>query len=98
MRRRLFVLALSGLLSNPAAFAQDSAIRVDEPWVRRAPVMPDARAGETSATAGYATLLKPGAYHLMLIGLKRPLTPGQMVVLVFEFERAGRMTARAPVR
>jgi copper(I)-binding protein len=42
--------------------------------------------------------LKPGSYHLMLIGLKRALTPGQTVNLTLEFERAGRITTRAEVR
>jgi protein SCO1 len=42
--------------------------------------------------------LKPGSYHLMLIGLKRTLAPGQTVTLTLEFERAGRITTRAEVR
>jgi copper(I)-binding protein len=42
--------------------------------------------------------LKPGSYHLMLIGLKRQLTPGQTVTLTLQFERAGPMTTRADVR
>lgn len=42
--------------------------------------------------------LKPGSYHLMLIGLKRTLTAGEIVHLTLEFERAGRITTRAEVR
>ena len=42
--------------------------------------------------------LKPGGYHLMLIGLKRALAPGQSVDLTLEFERAGTIRARAQVR
>ena len=42
--------------------------------------------------------LKPGSYHLMLIGLRRALTPGQTVTLMLQFERAGRLTTRAEVR
>ena len=42
--------------------------------------------------------LKPGSYHLMLIGLKRALTPGQTVELTLEFEWAGRIATRAEVR
>jgi periplasmic copper chaperone A len=41
---------------------------------------------------------KPGSYHLMLIGLKRALTPGQTVTLTLRLERAGPMTTRADVR
>jgi protein SCO1 len=48
--------------------------------------------------AGAQVELKPGAYHLMLIGLKRPLTPGQAVDITLEFERAGRIKTRAEVR
>ncbi len=47
---------------------------------------------------GSRVALKPGSYHLMLIGLKRALTPGQTVNFTLEFERAGRITTRAEVR
>jgi protein SCO1/2 len=127
-----------------AAAAQDSSIRLDGPWVRRAPAM----ANTESKTAAYVTIvnrgqasdallsatadvaasvevhetrnmsgmmmmervprivvppgarveLKPGGYHLMLIGLKQALSPGQTVTLTLVFERAGRITARAEVR
>src|SRR5512144_2242925 len=146
--RRLLVVALAGLVGSPAAVAQAPATRLEKPWVRRAPVMPDARPGAESTAAGYITLrnrgpardalvaatadaaervelhetrnmsgmlmmervdkvelapgsrveMKPGSYHLMLIGLKRALTPGQTVTLTLEFERGGRMTTRAEVR
>jgi len=146
--RRLLVLAIVGLVVVPAAVAQETAIRLEKPWVRRAPVMPDARPGAESTAAGYVTLLnrgpdrdalvaatadvaarvelhetrnmsgmmmmervdkvelapgsrvelRPGSYHLMLIGLKRALTPGQTVTFTLEFERSGRMTTRAEVR
>jgi protein SCO1/2 len=127
-----------------AAPASDSSIRLDDPWVRRAPAMASAesntaayvtivnggRAPDTllSATAdvarsveihetrnmsgmmmmepvpriivppGARVELKPGGYHLMLIGLKHGLGPGQTVALTLVFERAGRITARAGVR
>lgn len=42
--------------------------------------------------------LKPGGYHLMLIGLERALAPGQTVTLILVFERAGPITARAAVK
>jgi protein SCO1 len=127
-----------------AAPVQDSSIRLDGPWVRRAPAMKDTesntaayvtivnggRAPDTllSATANVARSveihetrnmsgmmmmepvpriavppaarveLKPGGYHLMLVGLKRALGPGQTVTLTLVFERAGPITARAAVR
>jgi len=42
--------------------------------------------------------LKPGGYHLMLMGLKSALGPGQSVTLTLVFERAGPVTIRAEVR
>ena len=43
--------------------------------------------------------LKPGGYHLMLIGLKRALGPGQTVTLDPRGSSGpGRITARAGVR
>ena len=42
--------------------------------------------------------LRPGSFHLMLIGLTHALTPGQIVTLALEFERAGRIAVRAEVR
>jgi hypothetical protein len=42
--------------------------------------------------------LKPGAYHIMLIGLNRPLQPGDEVELTLNFMHAGAVTVKAPVR
>ena len=39
--------------------------------------------------AGKTTALKPGGYHLMLIGLKAPLVEGKLVPLTLNFARAG---------
>jgi periplasmic copper chaperone A len=146
--RTLLVLTLLGLIGGADAVAQEAPIQLEKPWVRRAPAMPDAKAGAQSNAGGYVTIvnrgaapdalvgaaadvaervelhqtrnmsgmmmmepvakvdvapgarveLKPGSYHLMLIGLKRALTPGQTVTLTLRFERAGALTARAEVR
>lgn len=42
--------------------------------------------------------MKPGGQHIMLLGLKRDLKPGDTVSLTVTFEKAGRMTVDAPVR
>ncbi|MBX2829642.1 MAG: copper chaperone PCu(A)C [Rhodospirillales bacterium] len=34
-------------------------------------------------------LFQPGSYHVMLIGLKKPLVEGEMVSVTLEFEKAG---------
>jgi len=42
--------------------------------------------------------LKPGGYHVMLIGLKEPLKVGQTVALTLTFEKAGKVAVSAPVQ
>lgn len=42
--------------------------------------------------------LKPGGYHIMLIGLKRDLKPGDRISVVLEFEKSGRITVQAEVK
>jgi len=146
--RSLLALSVLGVIAVTGAVAQDAAILLEKPWVRRAPAMPEAGSAAPSTAAGYVTLrnrgpardallsatadvaervelhetrnmsgmmmmervakvelapgsrveLKPGSYHLMLIGLKRALTPGQTVTLTLQFERAGPITTRAEVR
>lgn len=41
--------------------------------------------------------LKPGGYHIMLMGLKAPLKKGGMVMLKLKFEHAGLVEVMAPV-
>lgn len=41
--------------------------------------------------------LKPGSYHVMFIGLKRPLEKGQFVPVELIFEKAGRITVDVEV-
>jgi periplasmic copper chaperone A len=53
---------------------------------------------KVEVAAGARVEIKPGSYHLMLIGLKRTLTPGQTIDLTLRFERAGALTTRATVR
>ena len=51
---------------------------------------------------GQAVALAPGGYHVMLIGLKRPLSAGEQVTLTLVFEDANgkrsEQTVKAPVR
>ena len=148
MRARLAVTGMVGAVALLGMFGvavtQVMPIRLEKPWVRRAPVVADQRgitaayliirnhgtAPDTllSATAdaaesvemhetrnvsgmmmmervpkiavapGARVELKPGGYHLMLLGLKRSLGPGEIVTLTLTFERAGPVTARADVR
>ena len=41
--------------------------------------------------------LKPGSYHVMLIGLKQPLKQGEHIALTLYFEKAGKIDVDVPV-
>ena len=43
-------------------------------------------------------LLKPGGYHIMLIGLQRDLKPGDTFSLELQFEKSGAITVEPEVR
>jgi copper(I)-binding protein len=47
--------------------------------------------------AGGSVQLKPGGYHIMLMGLKAPLKKGDMVMLQLKFEHAGLVDVMANV-
>lgn len=42
--------------------------------------------------------LKPGSYHIMFMGLKRPLRRGERIPVTLRFENAGSLTARFAVQ
>ena len=42
--------------------------------------------------------LKPGSFHVMLIGLKRPFTAGETFPLKLTFEKAGNISITVPVQ
>jgi hypothetical protein len=42
--------------------------------------------------------LKPGGYHVMLVGLKQDLKVGDIVKLTLVFEKAGRIDVEAEVK
>jgi len=44
------------------------------------------------------TELKPGGYHIMLIGLTKPIAPGQDVALTLHFAKAGDVTLHLPAK
>lgn len=48
--------------------------------------------------AGGQVELKPGRYHIMLIGLKQELQPGDKIKVTLTFEQSGEMTIEAEVR
>jgi copper(I)-binding protein len=48
--------------------------------------------------AGGSLQLKPGSYHVMLIGLLKDLKPGDTIDLILKFEKAGEIPVKAQVR
>ncbi len=48
--------------------------------------------------AGGSVELKPGSYHIMLIGLKQDLKPGATIEITLAFEKAGEIKVTATVR
>ena len=48
--------------------------------------------------AGAAVALKPGSYHLMINGLKKPLAVGDMFEIDLMFQNAGKVVVQAEVR
>lgn len=47
--------------------------------------------------AGGEAILKPGGYHIMLMGLKRELKAGESIVIVLQFQNAGEISLSVPV-
>jgi copper(I)-binding protein len=54
--------------------------------------------GGLPVAANGSVVLKPGSYHVMLIGLKKPLTAGETIPLTLDFEKAGKVSITVPVR
>jgi periplasmic copper chaperone A len=48
--------------------------------------------------AGGSVTLKPGGYHVMLIGLKKPLIAGQTLPLTLTFAKAGNISITVPIQ
>jgi periplasmic copper chaperone A len=54
--------------------------------------------GGLSVPAGGSVVLKPGSYHVMLLGLKKPLKDGETIPLTLDFEKAGKVSITVPIR
>lgn len=61
-------------------------------------VMSMAEVAGVTVPAGASTELKPGGYHVMLIGLQRELKVGETITLSLVFKNAGEITLQLPVR
>lgn len=54
-------------------------------------------AGGIAIAPGGSVSLRPGGYHVMLLGVAEPPAPGETFALTLEFERAGRVTVDVAV-
>lgn len=93
--------------SVPAAVAAKVELHKTEmAGTGTATTMPGMASGELTMTPiselalpkGSQVDLAPGGYHLMLIGLVKPLTSGSTVSLTLTFAKAGDRTIEVPVR
>ena len=55
-------------------------------------------AGGLAIPAGGSVTLQPGSYHVMLMGLKKPLVAGQSFPLTLTFAKAGNISVTVPVQ
>jgi len=55
------------------------------------------RVAAVALTPGATTVFEPGALHLMLIGLTRPLQQGERIALTLTFEHQDAVTVEVPV-
>jgi copper(I)-binding protein len=75
-------------LATPAATAAELHMMTMEETVVGAVMRMRPLAGVDLA-AGQKIAMKPGAMHIMLVGLKAPLRPGQSFPMTLYFEKAG---------
>ena len=53
--------------------------------------------GNMTLEPGQTITLQPGALHIMMVNLTRPLVEGEMITLTLEFEKAGTLLVELPV-
>ncbi|MBK1653742.1 MULTISPECIES: copper chaperone PCu(A)C [Allochromatium] len=78
---------------SPAAETVELHTHVEEDGMMRM-----RRIERIAVNAGETTTLAPGGLHIMLIGLKSELTPGQTVELTLIQDDGERLAIQAPVR
>lgn len=84
---------LTGAFSNVADKLQIHEMKVENGVMKMRQVP-----GGLPIPANGSVALKPGSYHVMLIGLKKPLTAGEKFVLTLTFEKAGNISVTVPVQ
>lgn len=54
-------------------------------------------AGPVDIPQGGTLEMKPGGYHIMLMGLAQPLKKGEEIEITLTFEKAGDLKVKVPV-
>ena len=86
--------------SSPAAAAVEvhETVAMGSPAASGSGMMGMRPVARVEIAAGGSLQLKPGSYHVMLIGLARDLAVGDTIDLTLTFEKAGQITVKAQVR
>lgn len=84
---------LKGVQTDVTATAELHQSKQEGNMMSMAPVP-----GGIDIPSGVTVELKPGDYHVMLIGLKRDLTAGERLTITLQLERNGTVTVEAEVR
>ncbi|MCF8505495.1 MAG: copper chaperone PCu(A)C [Caulobacter sp.] len=74
--------------SSPVA----ARIEIHESMVMNGQAMMHPRPGGLAVPAGGTAVLRPGGFHLMLMGLKQPLKTGEQFPVTLTFKKAGKQT------
>lgn len=94
------VLANGGKADRLVSASTPVAGRVEmhESMVMSGKAMMHPRPRGIELPAGKTVALKPESFHLMMIGLKKPLKVGETVPVTLKFEKAGSVTVSFDVR
>ena len=86
--------------SSPAAAAVEvhETVAMGSPAASGSGMMGMRPVARVEIPAGGSLQLKPGSYHVMLIGLAHDLAVGDTIDLTLTFEKAGQITVKAQVR
>lgn len=74
---------LTGVSTTIARMAELHTMKMEGGVMRMSPL------AAIDLPAGQPVTLKPGAMHIMLVGLKQPLQAGQSIPLTLHFEKGG---------
>lgn len=85
---------------------KDRLIRISTPAARKAELHTTTNEGNimrmrpveaVEVTPGMPVVMRPGALHVMLMGLHAPLKKGRTISLTLTFEKAGELTVEAAI-